>query len=418
MNRFAILIVSLACMSFVGLAASPEAPRSYPLHEQSQLVADVWRLADERLGLMSAVAAAKWPSHAPVTDPGREAAVIHAAGERALAVGLAREPVEAFFAVQIAAARDVQEKLTVHWQRDGFDYQGPSLRLAEDLRPRLDALTQRLLDALYLAAPVLSGVGTAPPADVTLTPAQRSAIESALKDVRPAVSGSLQRAQASGVLRIGTPADYAPFGLATGDTLRGSDVELAAELAAALQLRPVFIHTTWRTLLDDLVSDRFDIAVGGVSANSARLERAEASVALSRSGKTAIGLCRDQARFPSLVAIDAVGVTVVENPGGTNEAFARARLHAATLVIHPDNRTVFEELLAGRADVMFTDETEIRLETIRHPQLCRLLAEAYEPADKVFLLARGGHWPGAVDPWLRAALAAGTPARLLDANLD
>jgi cyclohexadienyl dehydratase len=424
MSRFSALILSLA-LALAGLGAEPcpalaEQPAGYALRDQRELVTDVWQLAEQRLGLMDAVAAAKWPTHTPVTDPAREAVVIHAAGEQAARVGLAREPVENFFAVQIAAARAVQERLTAHWQRDGFDYRGPPLRLAEDLRPRLDALTAQLLTALYLAAPGLggAGAGAAPPADDALDPESRAAIQQALAAIRLDGTGSLQRAQASGVLRIGTPADYAPFAVATGATLHGSDVELAAQLAAALQLRPVFIQTTWKTLLDELAADRFDLVVGGVSANPVRLARADASVALSRSGKTAIGRCRDQLRFSNLAAIDRSAVTVVENPGGTNESFARAHLQAAQLVIHPDNRSVFDELLAGRADVMFTDETEVRLASHRHPELCRLLPEAWEPADKVFLLARGGGWGAAVDPWLSQALAAGLPARLLEANLD
>ena len=422
MNRYTALIVTLAfalfCPTGAHGAAAAEISGSYAIHSEQQLVADVWHVAAERLALMDAVAAAKWLTHTAVTDPVREAAVIHAAGERALAAGLAREPVEQFFTVQIGAARAVQERLTAHWQRDGFDYHGPALRLADDLRPRLDALTERLIAALYLAAPVLGSDSAAPPADVTLDAEPRAAYQQALAAIRLAGAGSVQRARATGVLRIGSPADYAPFAVAAGDTVQGSDVELAARLAAALQLRPVFIHTTWKTLLDDLTADRFDLVIGGVSANPARAARADASVALSRSGKTAIGRCADQSRFATLAAIDTERVTVVENPGGTNEAFARAHLQAAHLVIHPDNRTVFGELLSGRADVMFTDETEVRLATHRHPGLCRLLTEAWDPADKVFLLARGGDWKVTVDPWLRQALAAGVPDRLLDVNLD
>jgi cyclohexadienyl dehydratase len=373
MNRFSALIVSLT-IALTGIAgtrpvAAADAPDSHALQEPAQLVADVWHLADERLGLMDAVAAAKWPTHAPVTDPVRESVVIRAAGERAAAVGLAREPVERLFTVQIAAARAIQERLTTHWQHDGFDYRGPPLRLAEDLRPRLDALTTRLITALYLAAPVIASAGAAPPADLAMDAQPRAALRQALAAVRLDGPGSLQRAEASGVLRIGTPADYAPFAVAHGGMLQGSDVELAVQLAAALQLRPVFIRTSWQALLDDLTADRFDIAVGGVSANAARRARADISVALSRSGKTAIGRCHDQSRLASLAAIDRRTVTVVENPGGTNESFARAHLQSARLVIHPDNRTVFDELLSGRADVMFTDETEVRLATHRHPDL-------------------------------------------------
>jgi len=56
----------------------------------------------------------------------------------------------------------------------------------------------------------------------------------------------------------------------------------------------------------------------------------------------------------------------------------------------------------------------VALAVRHHPGLCRLLREAYEPADKAFLLPRDAGWSEAVDPWLGREIAAGTPARLLE----
>ena len=188
-------------------------------------------------------------------------------------------------------------------------------------------------------------------------------------------------------------------------------------LAAALGLRPVFVRSSWRSLLADLDADRFDIAVGGISVTAARQAVASFSLPVAHSGKTAIGRCADRERLGTLAAIDQPGVRVVENAGGTNEAFARDTLHQAALRIHADNRTVFDEIVADRADVMFTDDTEVALATRRHPELCRLLTELYAPADKAILLPRDPAWARVVDGWLGPELARGTPARLLDDQL-
>ena len=90
-----------------------------------------------------------------------------------------------------------------------------------------------------------------------------------------------------------------------------------------------------------------------------------------------------------------------------------AKLRRATVLIHPDNRTVFQELQLGRADVMFTDETEVALMTHRMPTLCRLLDQVYEPADKAILMPPDTAWRSTVDGWLTRELERGTPARLL-----
>ena len=79
----------LALGAFVAADAGPAAaPGAESLLDEDALVARVLALADERLALMPAVAAAKWPRHLPVADEVREALVITSAGERARASGL------------------------------------------------------------------------------------------------------------------------------------------------------------------------------------------------------------------------------------------------------------------------------------------------------------------------------------------
>jgi cyclohexadienyl dehydratase len=401
------------------LAAPVPAP---PLWNEATLVDRVLLLVDERLALMPLVAAAKWQHHQPAPDPAREAKVIAAAGERARRLGLEPAPVEALLALQIRFATDRQQQLIGHWDASGYDGP-PAPDLANELRPRIDRLSGELLGALYLLAPYATSDGfavrVASAAERGLpaarwSSADRLALAEHLAAVRADGPGNADRARAAGLIRFGTPADYAPFSAAGAGSVSGADIELALDLAGSLGLEPVFLHSSWRTLVEDLKSGRFDVAIGGVSATPARLREAEASVALARSGKTALGRCADKDRFASLARIDEPGVTVVENPGGTNEAFARAHLGAARLRVHTDNLSVFEEILARRADVMFTDETEVSLATRRHPTLCRLLSDSYEAVDKVFLYGRGRGFDALADAPLKEAVAAGRPALLLE----
>lgn len=427
-TRYLLLFVRAAVLLVVAASAARAAePASAPVLGPAEFVGEVLARADDRLALMPLVAASKWAQHQPVGDPARESAVTQAAGDRAAELGLVREPVVALFALQVQLARSAQESLVARWQRgDGLDERGPVQSLSGELRPRLDRLTDELVAALYLAAPLLEEPDAATryaaiarerlPAP-RWTPADRAELLTALAAVRTAVPRSLARARRAGVLRIGTPADYAPFSVEGGGRVTGADVGLALRLAAALGLRPVFVRSSWRTLLADLGADRFDVAVGGISVTPARLAAGSFSLPLAHGGKTAVGRCDDRERLAALAAIDQPTVRVIENAGGTNEAFARDTLRAASLRIHPDNRTVFDEIVAGRADVMFTDDTEIALATHRHPELCRLLAELYAPADKAMLLPREPEWATAVNEWLAPEIARGTPARLLAEEL-
>ena len=200
--------------------------------------------------------------------------------------------------------------------------------------------------------------------------------------------------------------------------MTGSDVELALRLADELHLRAVFVQSSWRGLLDDLRADRFDIAVGGISVTPSRARVASFSLPVAHSGKSAIGRCADRGRFERFESIDDSAVTAVVNPGGTNESFAHGHLKRARIVEHPDNRTIFGVIESRGADVMFTDETEIELATRQHPDLCRLLPEAYDATDKAFLTPSGSGWSETIDAWLQVQLRQGTPARLLHEYLQ
>ena len=123
--------------------------------DDETLVGHVLALADERLALMPAVAAAKWRQHVPVSDPQREAVVVQAAADNAGRAGLATEPVAQFVRLQIGFARDAQQRLFGRWSVQGFDEAEPVRDLTQDLRPRLDRLTAATIEALYLAAPAL-----------------------------------------------------------------------------------------------------------------------------------------------------------------------------------------------------------------------------------------------------------------------
>jgi cyclohexadienyl dehydratase len=109
---------------------------------------------------------------------------------------------------------------------------------------------------------------------------------------------------------------------------------------------------------------------------------------------------------------------VVVNPGGTNEQYVRTHLRRAQVIVDPSNAAIFGELIAGRADVMITDDVEVELQIERHHELCRALHGTLTHADKVLLMPRDPMFQAAVNDWLRGELAAGAPARLLRQSLS
>jgi cyclohexadienyl dehydratase len=239
----------------------------------------------------------------------------------------------------------------------------------------------------------------------------------ALLPVAALAQGSrLDAVIAHGTLRVAMPGDYRPFALrdAASGKIEGIDVDLAESLAASLGVKLEIVPTKWGDLLGDLAADKFDIGMGGISITLARQRAAFFSAPLLRTGKSAIARCADQAKYPDLAAIDQAGVRVITNPGGTNEKFDRASLKVANIVVFPDNTGVWGELIAGRADVMITDNVETRLQQKLHPELCAIHPEApFDFGELGYMLPRDEAWKLYVDQWLHIASETGELKRVL-----
>jgi cyclohexadienyl dehydratase len=409
--RDALAGVALFLSSVAALAADSVARFADP----SDDVARVYASMDARLSLMPEVAAWKWANRRPVFDEERERAVVANMTARAQYFGLTPDSIQRLIETQIKIARAVQTALFESWRNEGFPAGRPVRELDSDLRPALDGITNEQLAALFWARTHLTRVSVNDEISKSLrhmasfagvTAQDLAELRAVLHEVQP-TSQVIDPIARLRVLRIGTTGDYAPFSLERGDELSGVDIELGAALAVHLELRPRFVKTTWATLMDDLQAGRFDLAMSGISNTPERAARGEFSTAYHLDGKTSIARCEDRAKFSALDDIDKSQVRVIVNPGGTNEQFVRERLQHARIIVHADNRTIFEELVAERADVMITDGVEVELQTRRHKALCRTMPGTMTNAAKAILLPKGSSLSKDVDQWLQAEVARG-----------
>ena len=233
----------------------------------------------------------------------------------------------------------------------------------------------------------------------------------------PAAGSHLDAVQKAAVLRICTPGDYKPFSFQKADgAFEGIDVDLMTGFSASLGAKPEWVKTTWANLLPDLNAGKCDIAVGGVSVTTDRQKRAFFSTPYMVNGKTPIVRCEDVAKYQSVAAIDKAGVRVIANPGGSNERFAKANFKTAALTIHPENLTIFDEILAKRADVFVTEAAEALTQQKLKPGLCAVNPEKpLQYGEMAWLLPRNDAVMKAfVDQWLHLAKATGEYQRTVD----
>ena len=213
----------------------------------------------------------------------------------------------------------------------------------------------------------------------------------------------------SGKLRVCTPGDYKPFSFQRPDGgYEGLDIDLVAAAAKSLGVEVQMVKTAWPNLMKDFL-EKCDVAVGGISVSTDRQKTAFFTTAYMVNGKTPITKCENVAKYQTVADIDKPNVTVIENPGGSNERFARANFKQAKIVIFQDNVTIFDEILKGNADVMISESVETIVQAKMRPGLCAVNPDKpLQYGEMAWLLPRGDtpmkDW---MDTWLHLAKASG-----------
>jgi cyclohexadienyl dehydratase len=219
---------------------------------------------------------------------------------------------------------------------------------------------------------------------------------------------------AAGVLKVGSTGDYKPFTFkdpATG-TFSGFDIDQAQSLATALGVKLEVVPTAWPNLMKDFEAGAFDVAMGGVSVTFDRQKKGYFSTPYMHEGKTPIARCADKGKFATIADIDKSGIKIITNPGGTNERFDREHFKTAEIVVFPDNTKIFDELAAGKADLMITDASETLYQQKMHAGvLCSIHPDKpFDFAEKAYWVQRDPALKAFVDQWLHQTMENGAYA--------
>lgn len=418
-SMFGIVLIVLTLVTGMRAAVADQPPAP-----------EIQRFADlilYRLDLGEHVAAWKWRHDRDIEDLDQEARVLDAAAAQAEASGLDFPSARPFLAAQMEASKAVQRRWFAVWKIKGLPATQPDLDLNNVLRPSIARAGDAILSQLVLVRPLLdvpdqrghllSILNTAAK-QRGLAPEALSEIARSAGKVAYAAQGTLlDRIVARKQLRVGTTGDYAPFTFRTGDAWSGIDIDLARDLADSLGVELVFVQTTWPTLMQDLKSSKFDIAMGGISKTQERQREAFQTRSYLNDGKAPIVRCGDEQKYDTLDEINRKGVKAIVNPGGTNERFAQAKLPNADVSVFQDNTRIFDEIAAGRADVMVTDKIEVRWQAARNPKLCAAMNGAFNLTEKAYVMPQDDALLKAVDAWLDKVEADGTLKAAFDKHL-
>ena len=190
-----------------------------------------------------------------------------------------------------------------------------------------------------------------------LAPFVLSAFLLATNACLPAQAGPvMDRVKAAGKVRVCIWPDY--YGITwrnpRNQQLMGIDIDLSQDFGKDLKLSVQHVDSSFATLVDDLKSDRCDLAMFAVGMLPQRMEHLRFSrpylqsdiYAITTKGNRVVSRWED---------IDKPGVAVAVQAGTFMEPVMAARLKQARLVSVKPPTTRERELEAGRVDVFMTD---------------------------------------------------------------
>jgi len=141
-------------------------------------VAGLLEALDERLALMPEVASYKFVNDLPVDAPDRERELLARVAAEAVRRGLHGASVAALFRAQIDVAKRIQRKRIASWREQQDTFVPAPADLALQIRPRIDAIGERILlelEALAEVPPCQTGCAAATLAPLYLTQPDLSA---------------------------------------------------------------------------------------------------------------------------------------------------------------------------------------------------------------------------------------------------
>ena len=182
-------------------------------------------------------------------------------------------------------------------------------------------------------------------------------------------AGKVEEIIKRGTIKIGTTGDYKPFTYLNNGNYEGYDIQVAKLIGEEMGVKVEFISTTWKSLLEDLKENKFDMAMGGITRTTKRQMEAQMSNPYLIFGKCFLVRKNEKDKYNSIEKVNNPNVKVGVNIGGTNESFADTYLSQANIIRYKNNLDVPVAVENNKVDIMVTETPEAILYEKNNPKL-------------------------------------------------
>ena len=173
-----------------------------------------------------------------------------------------------------------------------------------------------------------------------------------------------------GEIRVGTTGDWNPMTIKDPATnkYKGFEIEIVTQLASDMGVVLVIVPTEWKTLVNGIVADKYDISTSA-SLSAKRALSTGYTISYFKLATVPLTLKKNLNKFKTWEDINKKGVKVAVTLGTTQEQQAKQIFPNATLNIIESPARDFQEVLAGRSEVHITSNIEAATLVEQYPEM-------------------------------------------------
>jgi cyclohexadienyl dehydratase len=199
-----------------------------------------------------------------------------------------------------------------------------------------------------------------------------------------APTGLLDRVEKTGVLHAGYGV-YPPYTQEDPQTraVSGFSVDVVEQICRELKCKVEWHRLNWNTMSADLKRAEYDMIADPIFQTIPRAREFAFTAPYAYFADGVAVVRPNEARFSTFDSLDMPGVKIAVGQGWASETLVRTRFAKATIVsvqTTTDLLQVFNEVLAGRADVAVADGADAERFVKEHPTEAKLLFTDHPPA--------------------------------------
>ena len=221
----------------------------------------------------------------------------------------------------------------------------------------------------------------------------------------------------SGEIKVGTTGDWNPMTIKDPSTneYKGFEIDIVHELALDMGVKLVIVPTEWKTLVNGIVSNKYDISTSA-SLSAKRALSTGYTNSYFKLATVPLTLKKNLNKFSSWQDINRKDIKVAVTLGTTQEQQAKQLFPNAALNIIESPARDFQEVLSGRSDVNITSNIEAASLVKQYPELAIIpVKEPKYPTPLAWLTPQDDQvWINYLNHWIAIKQAQGFFDKMMD----